>query len=844
MQRIAASILVGGLAFLAPAGAQSRTDAEYVSERWGFRVIRPGPGWTIVERETSGDREWCRIDLTLGNVEGIVGARVSVTSHTDGDATSIQRESAESARRRQNVSDVRLVEVPIGDRSAPGIDLRYRDPDLGEYRLRQFYVVREGLRYTLQCHAPAGQFDEREHEFARFLASFELQPLCEELVDRARLESLVARCGSEIDWAASWAAASARAASGQRPVLVLVRRYPGFAIPDEMRIGPFMDRDIVELVQERFVALRLEDGMPAPFRGQSSYGMSGTTFGNALLVVSPAGEVLRETHTPNVAACYDFLVESLAHLPGFPGSPEPEGLSCIERAERALRRGELAAAADLCAKPSTAREHLALAGVHRRQRNTAAALAELARARTVRDEATDLQRLRLDEAWLELRAGDPATARASLVAPAGDSPDAETAREAEFLTAICSLAEGNWDAGFARLRGIVAEHPDARWAWSAAAILASPTLDRTRPLPARWPDEQLVAELRTPPPAASGAPLADVARDALAFLLAAQRPEGSWISPTELQGVRAGSNPFVVAITALAGRALLQRREAEGATAGAERALGFVLAAQTHMKTSPPRVTFMDYTVWSESLALWFLADCIDAGVGDAAAARAVMREKVGVLAGKQRPSGGWSYYVTADLAREAAVPAQAMSFTTAAVVIGLCRARDAGVAVEQLVVDAALDCLERGRNENGAFDYLIGSTPGAGRTGVAGAAGRGPLCELALLRGGRGSLDALRRALAAFAEHRASFDKELGKVLMHAGPDGQGCHYLFFDYATAATAVAALPEPERAHHREWLLELVLPARSVDGGFRDTPINGWAFGTAMALTALFELGAG
>ena len=54
-----------------------------------------------------------------------------------------------------------------------------------------------------------------------------------------------------------------------------------------------------------------------------------------------------------------------------------------------------------------------------------------------------------------------------------------------------------------------------------------------------------------------------------------------------------------------------------------------------------------------------------------------------------------------------------------------------------------------------------------------------------------------------------------------------------------------------RAHHglaghdeqRVRLTELVLDCRQEDGSFLDTPINGRAYGTAMALMALDALGA-
>ena len=91
------------------------------------------------------------------------------------------------------------------------------------------------------------------------------------------------------------------------------------------------------------------------------------------------------------------------------------------------------------------------------------------------------------------------------------------------------------------------------------------------------------------------------------------------------------------------------------------------------------------------------------------------------------------------------------------------------------------------------------------------------------------------------FHRYRRGFAKQLGKVIMHAGSHGQGCHYLMFDYMLGALASRELPEKERQAARGWLLELVLDARCKGGGFSDTPLNGWDYGTAMALLAFRAL---
>ena len=76
----------------------------------------------------------------------------------------------------------------------------------------------------------------------------------------------------------------------------------------------------------------------------------------------------------------------------------------------------------------------------------------------------------------------------------------------------------------------------------------------------------------------------------------------------------------------------------------------------------------------------------------------------------------------------------------------------------------------------------------------------------------------------------------------MHTGSGGQGSHYLMFDYATAAAAVADLPPNERAAFRPALLEEILACRLVDGSFLDNPMLGRPYGAAMALTAFERLG--
>ena len=124
-------------------------------------------------------------------------------------------------------------------------------------------------------------------------------------------------------------------------MLVLVWRYGKFKIPEYTRSTVFMHEGVVELVNERFVALRLDNKMDAPFRSQEIYGMSATTFGAAILLVTHEGKVVRETQSLHPEAIYDFLLDGLERHPKFAGKNTGESKDVLVRALRMRRRGDL-----------------------------------------------------------------------------------------------------------------------------------------------------------------------------------------------------------------------------------------------------------------------------------------------------------------------------------------------------------------------------------------------------------------------------------------------------------------------------------------------------------------------
>jgi hypothetical protein len=173
--------------------------------------------------------------------------------------------------------------------------------------------------------------------------------------------------------------------------------------------------------------------------------------------------------------------------------------------------------------------------------------------------------------------------------------------------------------------------------------------------------------------------------------------------------------------------------------------------------------------------------------------------------------------------------------------VLALHDARDAGAKVPKESLDRALDFLDRARDGDGTYRYMP-DVPGA-RVGEMHpeACGRGPVCALALRRGGRGDEKLVASALEIFGGHQGEFRAEWGKALCHTGPEGFGAHYLFYDYLFAARALRELPRDDRQRFRGPLLADVLAARLADGSFLDFPGLGRPYSTAMAALALREL---
>lgn len=321
---------------------------------------------------------------------------------------------------------------------------------------------------------------------------------------------------------------------------------------------------------------------------------------------------------------------------------------------------------------------------------------------------------------------------------------------------------------------------------------------------------------------------AQLAASALRFFATQQRSHGGFVdSRYDFGGTDSLPNVWV-AITALAGLAAL---ELQPGSTGDERELAGRISARALDYVEDEKHLALedrDELIWAHIYCARFGVGMLERGAPDLAdRARALVQRSVAGMVLLQPESGAWFH--------EYANP-----FVIASCLLALDEARRVDVLSPQAVIDRGVLALLRCRAENGAYSYGY-SARGKPRAAVEGGVGRMPHAELALLRSGHGSADAMQRAIEASFE----WHDELAKVRKyddHASRHGYGGFFFWFDVLARTEAIAALADGEsRSRYVERQREQILALPEIDGCFVDSHELGRVYGTAMAHLCLGRL---
>jgi hypothetical protein len=279
-----------------------------------------------------------------------------------------------------------------------------------------------------------------------------------------------------------------------------------------------------------------------------------------------------------------------------------------------------------------------------------------------------------------------------------------------------------------------------------------------------------------------------------------------------------------MAVTALVGWALLETRTQAPAAlhAGIDGALARI--ADATLDETKIAAHDRDEIAWAHAYRLRVLCRWMQDSDEVRSRLFGKASDLVAALAELQQDTGAWFH--------EYPNP-----FVIATVLLALHDAKASGIAVPEDVGERGARALFLCRAANGAFPYGFARKPPA-NVSVVGAAGRMPLCELALLRWGRSDQGKLAAALAAAFEHHAVL-AAVRKYDDHADRHGYGGFFFWYDMHARSEAIAALADQElRAKYQQQQDAIVLALPEIDGCFVDSHELGRCYGTAMALLCL------
>lgn len=321
----------------------------------------------------------------------------------------------------------------------------------------------------------------------------------------------------------------------------------------------------------------------------------------------------------------------------------------------------------------------------------------------------------------------------------------------------------------------------------------------------------------------------ELRRRSLDFLCRMQLTNGGWEdSKYDFGGTDSLPNVYT-ACTALIAEALLEELHVEEVV-GDREAMELALKKAMAYLTEASHTNFQDSDelVWAHIYRVFFFTRYLElrSDKPDADEVRGHLQSAVQHLFEMQPGTGAWFH--------EYPNP-----FVTAEVLIALDRARQIGVELDNTKIARGLVALLQCRAKNGAISYGYGRAPGLA---LEPAAGRMPMCELALLRFGKSTQEDLERALRVAFEHHGLLE-DVRKYDDHANRFAYGGFFFYFDMLGRTRAIGALDNSElRGQLAKAQYDLIFKGLpEVDGCFVDSHELGRTYGTAMALLCLANL---
>jgi hypothetical protein len=338
----------------------------------------------------------------------------------------------------------------------------------------------------------------------------------------------------------------------------------------------------------------------------------------------------------------------------------------------------------------------------------------------------------------------------------------------------------------------------------------------------------------------------------IAFLLKDQNTNGSWGGAQDATTTWSGpvwSNPethraWKVATTGLCCAALVEAAQSDAALAAADRGVDYLVRNAAVKRPNE----WDTMNGWAYVYGLQGLVAASThpryAGTQRKKDIDAAVPLYLRALAGHQSVSGGWGYLeLNPPRTRR---PQWATSFMTAAAVVVLEMAEDAGFEVDRAVVDRAVKLVKRCRLPNGGYTYHVRAIPNLALEyidQVKGSLARIEVCQAALIRAGEPVplADRLTGLGHFFKEHRF-LEIAMHKPVPHEAYYANSGYFYMFGHYYAADVIAGLPVEERQEHWPRLRQEILKVQQKDGSIWDYDMHRYdrPYGVSFGIMALYR----
>jgi hypothetical protein len=340
------------------------------------------------------------------------------------------------------------------------------------------------------------------------------------------------------------------------------------------------------------------------------------------------------------------------------------------------------------------------------------------------------------------------------------------------------------------------------------------------------------------------------------FLLADQRPDGSWGSPENTKGLNIYAPPpgahdgFRTAVTSLVILAFieaepqLENQEKADVTEAIDRGAEWLETHIGRLRRATPDAL---YNVWGHAYAIQALVALHNRAAGDADAQtkwKELAATQANWLAEYSFVGGGWSYY---DMLAGTKTPSDsAFSFCTATVLIALHDARSIGVEFPERLTKKAIASILRQQKPD--FSYAYGEylrlVPMHEINRPGGSLGRSQVCNLCLRLYGdkRVTDDVIKTWLDRLFARNGWLSIGRKRPIPHESFFYVAGYFYYYGHWYAAQCIDVLPEEQRPHFQDHLAHILLPLQERDGSWWDFPFYNYhqQYGTAMAIMTLLR----